>query len=150
MDKSLQIKLSPRIQEIVSFAFQNPNLNYTELSTHFNVSPQRISQIMHNERVLNAFPVLARRRIKSMIPKAINRLDYLMNQSDNMAVSEKVVSKILDSEKVLEPSPQKHIYELQFKSVEELQAIILNASSLPSAAIDAEIVSEPEDKGLGA
>ncbi len=139
------IELSPRISEIVNYFFANPSLNYTELSTHFNVSLPRISQIMNHPKVLAAYPVLARRAVKKLVPQAIGRLEHLMNQSENYAVSEKVVSKILDSEKVLEPQERKIIHEIQLKSVKELQDIVEGSKAIPKQVIEAEIVDGHEE-----
>lgn len=145
MDK---LHLTPRIQQILSYYFQYPTSTYQQLADHFEISIQRISQIMNHPRVLNAHPVLAKRRIKSLVPKAVGKLEQLMMQDSNMHVSEKVVSRILDSEKVLEPTERKVIHELQFKSVEELQNIIEGAKSLPTQAIEAEIITEPLEKEI--
>lgn len=141
-----EIELSPRISQIVTFFFSNPEMNYTQLSTHFNVSVARISQIMNHPKVLASYPILAKRRIKSMVPRAVERLGELMNQRDNLQVSEKVVSKILDSEKVLEPVDRRIIHEIQLKTVKELQDIIKGSKSLPKQAIEAEIVSDTKEE----
>lgn len=140
MSKDLQ--LSNRITQIISYYFQNPNSRYKDLADKFNVSLPRISQIMNHPRVINAYPILAKRRIKSLVPKAVHKLENLMEQNVNLGVSEKVVSRILDSEKVLEPQERKVIHELQMKSTEELQQIIDNASKLPKQVIEAEIIEE--------
>lgn len=137
---SKELKLTPRIEQIVSFYFNNPRMSYTDLGVQFGISVQRISAIMANPRVLNAYPVLAKRKIKSMVPRAIDRLGELMDQNFNMAVSEKIASKILDSEKVLEPATHKIIHELQLKSVKELQTIIEGAKAVPQQVFDGEIV----------
>lgn len=142
MVMSKELNLSPRIAEICSYYFEHPELNYTELSQHFNVSVQRISQIMSHPKVLAAYPVLAKRRIKSMVPRAISRMSELMNQNNNLNVAEKVASRILDSEKVLEPSTHKIIHEIQTKSVKELHDIIEACKSIPQPVIEAEIVAD--------
>ena len=144
MNTRNEISLTPRITEIVTYYFANPSNTYTDLATHFNLSLARISQIMNHPKVLASYPILAKRRIKSMLPKAVERLDHLMNQSENYAVSEKVVSKILDSEKILEQSPRTIIHEIQMKSVKELQDIIQDAATLPQQVIEAEIVAETD------
>lgn len=136
-----EIILSPRISSIVSYYFANPELSYTQLAKHFDISIQRISQIMSHPKVLESYPLLAKRRIKSLVPKAISRMEYLMKQSVNLQVSEKVVSKILDSEKVLEPVERRIIHEIQMKSVKELQDIIQGGKDLPRQVIEAEIVT---------
>ena len=83
-----------------------------------------------------------------MVPKAISRLDQLMSQNDNLAVAEKAVSKVLDSEHVLEPAPQRVVHELEMKSVEELLQIVADTKGLPSVSLQAEIVDAEvvEDK----
>lgn len=139
---SKDIELSARISEIVTFYFANPDYNYTELSKQFKVSVARISQIMSHPKVLAAYPILARKRIKSLVPQAVGKLEKLMNQRQNLAISERVVSKILDSEKVLEPSTHKIIHEIQLKSVKELQDIVEGSKTLPRQVIDAEIMED--------
>ncbi len=140
-----ELKLTPRITEIVSLYFNDPSQSYTALAKSVGVSVARVSAIMNHPKVLAAYPILARSRIKSMVPKAVHRLERLMNQNENYAVSEKVVSKILDSEKVLEPSPQRFIHEIQMKSVSELQEIIDKSKALPQVILDAEIISEDKN-----
>lgn len=130
--------------EIVTYAFSNPKLTYTQLAEVFNVSVQRISQIMNSTKVISAFPLLAQRKRTALVPKAMGRLEDLMDQNVNLGVAEKVVSRILDSEKVLEPETRRVIHELQSKSTEELLELIHSAQALPKQAIDAEIVSEPQ------
>lgn len=137
-----EIKLTPRIQEILTYYFNYPTSSYKEIAEHFGISIQRISQIMNHPRVLEAHPILAKRRIKSLVPKAVGKLEELMMQTTNMNVSEKVVSKILDSEKVLEPQERKIVHELQFKSTQDLQKIIQDAQALPQPVFEAEIVSD--------
>lgn len=77
-----------------------------------------------------------------MVPRAVDRLGELMTQNNNLAIAERVASRILDTEKVLEPSTHKIIHEIQTKSVKELQDIIEASKSIPMPIIDAEIVSD--------
>lgn len=138
MDK--QIQLGKRTREVVLFYFNNPSLTQAQVAAHFQISVPRVSQIMNSERVLAAFPLLAKQRVRSLVPKAVQRLDDLMSQNENMAVSEKVVSKILDQAHVLTPSPQVVIHELRMKTTQELQDIIDVGMKIQGPVIDAEIV----------
>lgn len=146
MNKDSSIQLSTRIAQVVTYAFANPDLSYTQLGKHFNISIQRISQIMNHPKVLASYPILARRRIKSLVPSAVKRLERLMNQNVNLNVSEKAVSKILDSEKVLEPSVRHIVHEIQTKSVKELQDIIQGGKELPRQVIEAEISEHTQEQ----
>lgn len=138
--KDLEIKLTPRTAEIVGAYIQNPRLTYTELAKQFGVSLPRISQIMRSRRVLEAYPFLAKQRIKSIVPRAAQRFEELMNQTDNLQVAAKVTERILDSEKVLEPVERRIKHELELKSVDELREIISRTNVLPTRSIDVEIV----------
>jgi len=141
-----ELSLSPRINEIVTFYFNNPDMTFTALSKQFGVSVPRISQIMSHPKVLQAYPILAKRHIKSMLPKAAKRAGQLMSQNVNLNVAEKVTMRILDSEKVLEPVTRHIIHEIQTKSVKELQDIIEGTKSLPRQVIDAEIVQDVKEE----
>lgn len=134
------IALGKRTQEVVLFSFNNPRLSQTEIALHFNISPQRVSQIMNSRRVLDSFPMLAKHKAKSLIPKAMGRLEELMNQNENMGVSEKIVGKILDHGEVLVPQPQVIVHELRLKTVEELQEIVDQGKKLSGPVIDAELI----------
>lgn len=139
-DISREMKLSKRMEEIVLFAFSNPHLNQSELATRFDVSPQRISQIMKSERVLATFPMLAKRAVKSLVPKAISKLEHLMEQKENYAVSAKMVEKVLDTEHVLMPHTQVVLHRLEMLPIEELQKIVNTAKTLPEPSIEGELI----------
>lgn len=96
------LNLSKRVQEMVEYAFANPHLTQRAIAQHFDVSEQHISQVFKSKRVLAAYPLMARRRIKSLIPKATKRFEELMDQKDNLKVSYDVVTRVLSNEKVLD------------------------------------------------
>src|SRR3954465_3732764 len=105
MKKNKELSIGKRSLEIALYQFNNPGLSQTAVAEAMGVSVQRVNQVLNSDRVLNAFPLLAKRKVRSLVPKAVGRLEELMNQDLNMAVSEKVVSKILDQADVLSPQP---------------------------------------------
>ena len=152
-DKRLSIKnnssltpeqrLTPRVYEIVNYAFDHPDLTQKALAQHFGVSEVRISVILRSDKVLAAFPLLARRKIKSLVPKAIKRFGQLMEQNENMEVSRKVSERVLDTEKVLEPETIKVINAVESLTNDELLARIKKSQELGMNVVDAEIVKDP-------
>jgi hypothetical protein len=95
------LTLTQRTQEILTFAFDNPTLTQKAIAQHFGVRESYISRMMNSDRVLAAYPLLAKRRMKSMVPKAMKRFDELMNQKDNPEVARKVSERVLLEQKVL-------------------------------------------------
>ena len=136
------IKLGKRTREVVEYAFDNPNLTYTELSKHFGISKARISQIMTHDKVIAAFPVLARRKLGSMVPKAMRRFGQLMEQNDNLEVSRKVVQGVLESKKVLDPEPKTQINIYQQMPVEELKRMVDDSKVIDIPLSDVEMVTD--------
>lgn len=139
---NLGFNLTPRITEILTFVFTNPMLNQRQIADHFGITESRISQIMSSDRVVAAFPLLAKRSLKSMVPKAMKRYGELLQQDAAPDVARKVAEKILDTNHVLEPEKIEHIHSLSEKSLDELVQIINGAKQLPSPIIDTEVVSD--------
>lgn len=135
-----QLVLSPRMQQIALYQFEHPELTQTAIASHFGISVPRINQILNSERVLNSFPLLAKRKRRSLVPRALKRQEELMQQSENYAVAEKVSSQILEQAGVLEKQPSVVIHELRFKSTEELQAIVDAGKKISGPVIDAELI----------
>jgi plasmid maintenance system antidote protein VapI len=122
------IGLGPRATQILEYVFDHPELSQKEIAKDMGVSPNRISTIMNHKRVIAAFPLLGRKRISNMLPKALSRFSTLMNQNDNLEVSRKVTESVLKNEKVID-NTQHYVVKNQFEMMrpEELADIVKRA-----------------------
>lgn len=136
------LALTPRLQAVVSFYFANPSLTQKEIAKALGLSEARISVILNHEKVLAAYPVLAKKRRKALLPKMLRRHETLALQNENLVVAERATTRYLESEKVFEPQERKVIHEIQLKTVQELQQIVNDAVSIPSPVIDGELIAE--------
>jgi predicted XRE-type DNA-binding protein len=109
------LNLTKRTQEIVEYVFANPSLSQKQIAAHFQVRQSYISQIMNSTRVMQAYPILAKRRMRNMVPKAMKRFEELMEQTENLEVSRKVTERALQESKVLD-SPEINV-NLSLKDV---------------------------------
>ncbi len=137
-------ELGPRAKQVVEYVFANPSTSQKLIAKHFGLSEGRVSQIMKSDRVLAAFPLLAKRRIKSMVPKAVERLGELMSQTENLEVSRKVVERVLDTEKVLESQPTTQINVFASLSTQDLARKLEEIREAPSNIVDSEVVDLPD------
>jgi predicted XRE-type DNA-binding protein len=149
MDRKLARRTGPkpltqRMQEIVEYAFNNPTSTQRQIAEHFGVSEQRISHVMKSDRVLAAFPVFAKRRLKAMVPMAVEKLGQLMNQKENLEVSRKVVERVLDTEKVLENHPTTQINVFQTMSSDDLMRKVEQITVAHGEVVDTDIVEGPD------
>lgn len=142
--KDAETGLTQRMRQIVEFVFDNPTLDHQAIANHFNISRSRVYVILHHPKVLDAYPILARAKIKGMVPKAIKRFNELMEQSDNLGVSEKVATRVLDSQKVLAPVEITHIHQLSEATIEELHSMVNQSQQIMQPVIEGELV----DPGL--
>lgn len=138
--KDAETQLSSRMLDVVKYVFEHPTLTQREYAAHFGFSEGRISTILHHPKVLDAYPILARAKIKGMVPKAIKRFNELMEQNNNLVVSEKVTTRVLDSQKVLAPVEIKHTHELGNATIEELHRIVNQSQQILEPVIDGELV----------
>lgn len=142
--KDKETGLTQRMRQIVEFVFDNPMLEHQAIADHFKISRTRVYVILHHPKVLDAYPVLARNKIRGMVPKAIKRFNDLMNQEANLAVSEKVTTRVLDSQKVLAPVEITHIHELGHATIDELHRIVNQSQQILEPVIDGELIN-PDD-----
>lgn len=136
--------LTSRMLEVVNFYFDNPSMTQQELADHFKMSKGRISVILHHPKVLDAYPILARARLKGMVPKAIKRFNQLMAQETNLGVAEKVTTRVLDSQKVLAPLEITHVHELGKATIEELHALVNQSQEIQQPVIDGSLAQDAE------
>lgn len=88
------------------------------------------------------YPILARQRIRDMVPMATKRLGELAEQNANLEVSRKVVERVLDTSKVLESEPKVQINIFNNMSTDELKHLVTDNRELPGTFTDAEVVSD--------
>lgn len=93
------LNLTKRIQEIVEYAFANPSHSQKQMAEHFQVRASYISQIMNSTRVMQAYPLLAKRKRQGLIPKALKVEEDLL-KSDNDEVRRKVVASVYADHKI--------------------------------------------------
>jgi hypothetical protein len=131
---------------VAEYVLDNPRAKQIEISKALGIKACHVSKIVNTNKYLSALPGLARRKLKSMVPEAIERQRELMRQNDNLEVSRKVSASVLESQKVLEstPSVQVNVYQTM-KTDDLLQKI--NQFDMPAidntGAVDAEII-EPK------
>lgn len=140
--KDAETGLTQRQLEIVNFVFDNPQLKQEDVAKALGVTPGRISVILNHPKVLDAYPILARARVKGMVPRAVVRFSQLMEQGANLGVSEKVTTRVLDSQKILNPVEIKHTHELGRATIDELQRIVGESRQIHEPVIEGEIVPE--------
>ncbi len=135
-------KLHEKTRIIVEAHFEHPNLTQTDLAKKIGVPKQRVSAVLNHPRVQALFPVLARKKLKSMVPMAIKRLGQLANQDRNLEVSRKVTERVLDSEKVLEVQEIKIKNTFEVMPTDELTRIVKQNGDIANNAVDTELVDE--------
>jgi hypothetical protein len=133
--------LTQRTSDIVRYVFDNPSATQKQIAAAFSLSPQRISQILGSQRVLAAFPLIARTRRKSLIPKAV-QVERQLLESENDEVRRKVVASVYQDHKISDPQPSVQVNVFQTLPESELKSM-LGAPSVKVDAIDAEIVDTP-------
>lgn len=137
-----EVTVGKRAHQIAQYVFDNPDKTYAQIGKDLGVNATRISAVLRNKRIIELFPILARRRIKGMMPQAVRRYQELMNQDVNLEVSRKVSESVLRESKVLE-SPDVTIRNtIELLPNEKLLEIIGKVKDVSGAVIDAEIVSD--------
>lgn len=131
--------LGEQTQLVVNCRFEHPEWNQKQIAEHLGVRQDRVSRILNNKRVVAAYPLLARQKIRSMVPKAVKRFGELMEQTENLEVSRKVTERVLETEKVLENAPSVQVNVFQTMQETELKQILEGKTIRPDA-IDAELV----------
>jgi len=135
------------MKQVVQAIFDNPSLTQVQIGKMLGISDRRVSQIMKCDRVLAAYPVLARSRVKAMVPDAVKRYGELLKQKDNPEVARKVTERILDTNKVLDAQPQVQVNVFATMPLENVVARVNTVLKTPAAPIfDAEIISTDEEK----
>jgi predicted transcriptional regulator len=136
------LRLKENARKVLALRFESPDLSHQQIAEQVGMTRQRVSAILRNPRVLAALPHIARQRIKNMVPKAVRAMEQLVEQNDNLIVKEKVVSRVLANEKVLDAPEILVRNEITLKTVTELQQIVQSAGFFPTNVVDTEIYTE--------
>lgn len=145
-NKSLQInftlpsdlRIGERACRILAIKFEHPEWTAKQIGDAVGVSSRRVSYLLSNQRVLAAMPIIARQRIKSMVPKATRALESLVDQNENLAVKEKAVTRVLADQKVLDAPEIVVRHDITVKSTQELEQMIRSSQVIPPHVIEAE------------
>lgn len=150
MDKELiksvsqDVGLGPRASVILEYLFEHPEMTHSQIGKALGVQRQRISAVMNHPRVRQAFPLLAKRIMRSkMLPSAIKAYSEIIEQSENLNAKEKAAGRILANEGVLDSTQKIEITnKFEMMRPEELKEMIEKASKIKNPVYEAEIVSE--------
>lgn len=139
------LRLKDNAKRLLVLRFEHPDWTYEKLGQEVGLSNARISVILNHPRVLAALPHLARQRIKHLIPKATKAMQEMVEQTDNLAVREKVVARVLANEKVLDAPEITIKNEITLKTVTELQQMVQSAGIMPTTVVDTTLYTEEND-----
>jgi hypothetical protein len=139
------LRLKDNAKKLLVLRFEHPDWSYERLSQEVGLSKARISTILNHPRVLAALPHIARQRIKQLVPKATKAMEQLVEQNDNLMVKEKVVSRVLANEKVLDAPEIIVKNEITLKTVTELQQMVQSAGLMPTNVVETSLYTEEND-----
>lgn len=146
--KNLSIRnkeLTPRMKQVVQAIFDNPRATQKEIGKILGISDSRVNQILRSNRVLEAFPTLAKTRIKQLVPKAVNRFEKLLEQQANPEVARKVTEKILETQGVLAPDTKVQVNIIAQMSTEKVAERVSEGMKIPVKDVfEGEIVESDE------
>lgn len=143
MDKELELqRLGVRTREIIECYFANPTKTRDEIASMLGITGPRVSQVLHHPRVVRAFPILAQRRLGSLIPKALGAQEEIITQSVNLVAKDKASARILEQTGVFSATRIDVNHSVDTRTVAEMRDLIRKAKELPSITIDAEVIEE--------
>jgi hypothetical protein len=134
--------LGPVASKVVELRFEHPEWTQRQIAAQLNLKEYRVSEVLRSPRVQARYPILARQRLRNMVPQAVRRMGELMTQTENLEVSRKVTERVLDTEKVLENQPQIQVNVFQSLPESELKQLV-DTQRIKDSAIDGEIIDEP-------
>jgi hypothetical protein len=135
-------ELGPRARALLEYVFEHPKATVKEMAQAMGISENRVYQIKANPKFQSCFPEMARRKLKAAVPGLTKRYLDLADQNENLGVAEKVVSRVLDSQKVLENQPQTQINIYQNMTVSDLRHKVEQISQIPNDVIDTEALAD--------
>lgn len=136
--------LGPRARQVIELVFANPKISNKEIAEQLGISGPRVSQIRNHPKFVACFPEMARRKVKSLIPKAMGKVEALLDQTANLEVSRKVMESVLASQKVLENQPTTQINVFQNMSVDDLKRKVDEISDMSAHVVDSSVVEDTD------
>lgn len=140
-------ELGPRVKAVLEYVFEHPRASVKEIAKVMGVSEERIYKIRKHPKFQAHFPAMARKKLKEAVPQLTGRFLELAMQNENLGVAEKVVARALDSQKVLESTPQTQINVFQTMSIDELKRKLDQSSIVPGNVVDTTITSTSPELG---
>lgn len=138
-----EIRLGPTARKVAEYVLDHPRAKQIDIAKALGIKACHVSKIVNTNKYLSALPGLARRKIKSMVPLAVQRQQELMEQNVNLEVSRKVSASVLESQKVLESTPSVQVNVYQNMKTDDLLET-LKQFDMPAIdktnAVDAEII----------
>ena len=132
--------LGPRAKLVLEYVFEHPKATNREIAQVMGISDARVSRIRKHPKFMAAFPSKARARAKALIPQAMGKLEALMEQTENLEVSRKVVADVLATGKVLENAPTTQINVFQTMSQDELMRKVDKIRVVDPDVIDTDLI----------
>jgi hypothetical protein len=140
-----EMRLGDKAKQIIQLRFDHPEWTQKQIATTVGISESRVSIILHHPKVVAALPIVAKERLRSMVPKAMKAYEKLVDQDVNLQVKEKAAGKVLGENKVFDAPVVKVDHEITLRSVGELREIVEKAVKNPDFVVDAEIVPEKSE-----
>lgn len=128
----------------MEYTFSHPGATQKEIGAHFGLAPQRISAIFRSKRVQEAYPMLARQKRLSLIPKAVAVEEELLLRSRNDLVRHKVIERVYADHKISETQPTTQINVFQSMPNDELHRIIGVNKQGVADSIDTTLVDQDQ------
>jgi predicted transcriptional regulator len=138
-------ELTPRMKQVVEYLFDHPQSTQKQIGNALGISDQRVSQILRSNRVLAAFPIVARMRVKQMIPKAVKAQQELIEQKENLMVRDKASARVLETGNIFVPQPTVQVNVIQQLTNDELARLVNKNQSLTLNSVDTDIVETDID-----
>jgi len=135
--------LGPQARKVAEYFLFNPQSTYQQIADHFNISPQRVSNIINSSRFFRAIKLGSQLYLKRSVPRAAHTLVKCL-ESASEEVKLKSSIKILENDNVIGPERlDVTVNDLSKKSYAELEAMVREMTKVKPEAptIDAEIIS---------
>jgi hypothetical protein len=138
-----EIQIGPRVAQILEYVFDHPTAAPKDIAKHFGISAARVYQVVKNKKFIAAMPKVARKRYQALIPKALKAQEELIEQRENLMVSDKASARALESSKVFEIQSQNTQNVFINMRIEDLRNVIDRTPPVQGPIVDAEIDEDP-------
>jgi hypothetical protein len=128
---------------VLEYVFEHPKASVKEIAKEMGISENRVYQIKAHPKFQACFPEMARRKLKASVPELTGRYIELAKQDLNLGVAEKVVSRVLDSQKVLESTPPTQTNVFVNMSFDDLKRKVDQTGVVPGSVVDSSLIDEP-------